>query len=77
MPTTDSERAHTFLQSFVDQTLFSIECDEFQLRLKFKDDSEFVTRSPWRMIRGGFLIVGNGDVGKQSSDMGFEQMIGP
>jgi hypothetical protein len=67
MSFTDRERAQNLLNEFVGKTLSGIESDEHQLRLIFEEGIQFVTHSPWRLLRRDALLMGGGDVGGQST----------
>jgi len=67
MSFTDYERAQSLLYEFVGKTLSAIEADEYQLRLMFEEQIEFVTHSPWRLTRRDALLMGGGDIGGQST----------
>lgn len=67
MPFSEHERAQILLHEFVGNTLSEIEAGEFELRLIFEEGDQFVTRSPWRLIRRGDLLMGGGDIGGQST----------
>lgn len=63
----DRERAQVLLYEFVGKALSAVEAGEFELRLIFEEDIQFVTHSPWRLIRRDELIVGAGDIGKEGT----------
>lgn len=76
MSATDHDRAKELLSEFVGCGISSIECDEFQLRLIFQDKSEFVTQSPWRLVLGGDLLMGSGDIKERDSEEIFGHLKG-
>jgi hypothetical protein len=66
MSSPELERARSLLGSFVNARLSSIECGEFELRLRFESGIEFVTHAPWRLIHDGSVALGSGDIGSEA-----------
>jgi hypothetical protein len=59
----DIRRAEGLLNTLVGNAVISSESSEYQLRLVFEKDFEFVVSSPWRVMLRGALLGGSGDVG--------------
>jgi hypothetical protein len=76
MSATDHDLALELLSEFIGAGISSIECDEFQLKLRFEDKSVFVTESPWRLLLRGDLLVGSGDVKKGDTEEIFQHLKG-
>ena len=76
MSTADRDRALELLSEFIGTGISSIECDEFQLKLRFEDKSVFTTESPWRLLLKGDLVVGSGDGKKGASEEIFQHLKG-
>lgn len=60
-------RAEDLLTALVGKPIISSESSEYQLRLVFEKNLEFVVPSPWRVMLRGELLGGSGDVGGASA----------
>jgi hypothetical protein len=57
------QKAADHLSTFVGKILASCSFDQLRSRFVFEGDSEFVTDSPWRLMRDDAILFGSGDFG--------------
>lgn len=69
-------RAEDLLNAFVGKAIISSESSDFQLRLVFEKNLEFVVPSPWRVMCRGTFVGGSGDVGGTEAKKGIDSING-